>query len=252
MSWHECYDLIKQYVVKIETPQGFGTGFLFALNREGTVAAIATALHVVEEANNWRQPIKLRQHGGTQEVFITHDQRAVLIDYKRDSAAITVVSGHLQLPGAFLPLMAKGKIKKVGVPVGWVGYPALAPANLCFFEGSISAFVGDDDSYFIDGVAINGVSGGPVFADRGEKGPELVGIISAYFANVQQRGTLPGLLKAHDVTHLHHAIEAIKSVDEARAAAEEAKSEQQAASTAGSEPSPPKLPASRRGRKRSA
>ena len=44
-----------------------------------------------------------------------------------------------------------------------IGFPTIEPYKLCFFSGSISAGRDDDSAYLIDGVAINGVSGGPVF-----------------------------------------------------------------------------------------
>ncbi len=222
MTWHITYDAIAPHVFRIETPQGSGTGFLFAYNKNKSIAAIATALHVIDQAHLWRQPMRLIQHSTGAEVFLNYGDRGVIIDSLRDSAAIAIKTNLFTLPDKTLPLMDKNKFKKVGVPLGWVGYPAVAPSELCFFQGGISAFVKSDDSYLIDGVAINGVSGGPVFAEIGESNPELVGIISAYIANRQATGALPGLLKAHDVTHLYKVIDEIKSLDDARASEEAA------------------------------
>lgn len=235
MTWHKTYKSIAKHVFRIETPGGSGTGFLFAFNSDKSLAAVATALHVIDQAHRWRQPIRLIQHDTSAEAFLEYGDRGMLIDYRRDSAAIIITSDLFELPKNLLPILEKDKFKKVGVPLGWVGYPALAPSELCFFQGCISAFVEHDDSYLIDGVAINGVSGGPVFAEIGESEPELVGIISAYLSNRQVSGTLPGLLKAHDVTHLYKTIDAIKSLDDARAKEEAAAQEREPSV----EPEPP-------------
>ncbi|HXM83683.1 MAG TPA: trypsin-like peptidase domain-containing protein [Burkholderiales bacterium] len=229
MSWHDACEKVTPYIVKVETPAGSGTGFFFAYNADRALVAVATALHVVQDAEDWRQPIKIVQ--GEKEVFVRYDDRAVLVDRERDSAAILLPahacrSGGIVVPESMLTLLQKDYQVKVGVALGWAGYPALAPKTLCFFQGGVSAFNRADDSYFIDGVAINGVSGGPVFEDsldEGEKAVRLVGIVSAYFANRQRGDTLPGLLIVHDVTHLHETIERVKSRDEARRKEEQSK-----------------------------
>jgi hypothetical protein len=73
-----------------------------------------------------------------------------------------------------------------------------------------------DDSYLIDGVAINGVSGGPVFAEILPNTPEIVGTISAYMPNRQRGDALPGMLQAHDVTAFQETIGRLRSLDAAR------------------------------------
>lgn len=226
MAWHNAYEKIKPYVVKIETPSGFGTGFLFAFNTTKTIVAIATALHVIDDAEDWRQPFRITQYASGKQVFLEYADRVVMLDYKRDTAAIAFDADLLECPESTLPLLPDNKVKKVGVQIGWVGFPALAPANLCFFQGGISAYVDEDDYYLIDGVAINGVSGGPVFAELNDATPQIVGVVSAYLANRQRGDTLPGLLKAYDLTHLHAMIAQMKSLDEARKA-EEGTREQQ-------------------------
>ena len=97
-----------------------------------------------------------------------------------------------------------------------VGYPYIEPYNLCFFSGCISARRDDRKAYLIDGVSINGVSGGPVFCSVEEEDIEIIGIISAYIANKATGETLPGLSIAQDVSHFHNVLQAIRSIDEAR------------------------------------
>jgi hypothetical protein len=69
----------------------------------------------------------------------------------------------------------------------------------------------------IDGVAINGVSGGPVFhcPSPNSEEIEIIGCVSAYHANRATGETLPGLLRAQDVSHFHAAAQHIRSIDEA-------------------------------------
>jgi len=81
---------------------------------------------------------------------------------------------------------------------------------------------GDTRSYLIDGVAINGVSGGPVIYHT--PAPEtihVIGVISAYIANRQQGQALPGLSVAQDISHSQSVMETIKSIDQAQQAKKE-------------------------------
>jgi hypothetical protein len=66
----------------------------------------------------------------------------------------------------------------------------------------------------LDGVAINGVSGGPVF-DISKSELRIIGTVAAYIANRATGETLPGLAVAQDVSHFHDIALHIKSIDEA-------------------------------------
>ncbi len=99
--------------------------------------------------------------------------------------------------------------------MGWLGFPAVAPYDLCFFSGKISARQEYRKAYLIDGVAINGVSGGPVIHGNAVDGIQIVGTVSAYQANRATGETLPGLLIAQDVSHFHDVASRIQSIDEA-------------------------------------
>lgn len=244
MSWHSACARVTPYIVKIETPAGSGTGFFFAYNENKSLVGIATALHVVSEAEDWRYPIKIVQ--GTKDLFLTYDDRAVIVDYKRDSAAILVgapmcTGKGIVIPEKMLPLLPSDRAKKVGVTLGWAGFPAIASQTLCFFQGGVSAFNPHDDSYFVDGVAINGVSGGPVFdEDVGDqKSDYIVGIVSAYYINRQRGEALPGLSLVHDVTHLNTIIEQLRTRDEARKKEQEGRKEAKEAEAKEAEPVQP-------------
>jgi hypothetical protein len=130
-------------------------------------------------------------------------------------------------------VIPEGKIKKVGVELGWVGFPAVSPRSLCFFSGRVSARMRNDKTYLVDGVAINGVSGGPAFSCSGNA-VELVGVVSAYIANRATGEILPGLAVVQDVHQFQVLAKQLKSLDEAatKKAEEEAASAQDSATEA--------------------
>jgi hypothetical protein len=214
MSWNKLQKKINPYLIRIETQQGSGTGFLFAYNPTGTLAAIATAAHVIDEAHDWKQPIKLIHHETGQVAFVTEDQRVVLLRKDRDAATILIPKDMLPLPDTTFPLADSTQYRTVGVELGWTGFPSVAYPNLCFFSGRISCFLEQQDCYLIDGVAINGVSGGPVFYELANDTPEIVGIISAYMPN--RSGDTPGLLRAQDITPFDETLKSLQSLHEAK------------------------------------
>ncbi len=214
MKWDQIIEKVSPYIVKIETPSGSGTGFLCFYNDNKTFCGIATALHVVAEAEKWEQPIRIYNHNFTKTKFIRGAERIIFKDEETDSAIIVVDPDDLDFSESLIPLRPKDDIIAVGNEVGWIGYPGMYPSTLCFFSGCVSA--NRTNSYLIDGVAINGVSGGPVLYANDVDGVQIVGTVSAYHANRQYGDTLPGLLVAQDVSHFHSVIKWIRDLDEAR------------------------------------
>ena len=84
------------------------------------------------------------------------------------------------------------------------------------FSGNVSAREETQHSYLIDGVAISGVSGGPVVYSTPAHGAQIVGAISAYRVNRATGEALPGVSVARDVSHFHEITSKIRSLDEAR------------------------------------
>jgi hypothetical protein len=122
----------------------------------------------------------------------------------------------LVLPDSPLPLIEKDYHLRSGVEIGWLGFPAVQRSTLCFFSGRVSAYLEGDHAYLVDGVAINGVSGGPAFR-LGLGRPELIGVVSAYIPNRATGDTLPGLAVVRDVQRFHDLAAQFKTIDEARA-----------------------------------
>ncbi len=215
MEWNEIVERVAPYIVKIETPMAHGTGFLCLYNDDKSFFGIATALHVVSYANEWKQPIRLRHYPSSTEMFMQAEGvRVIFTDEDTDSAVIVARPGTLKLPNDSLPLLPSRSALPIGSEEGWLGFPSLAPSKLCFFQGSISA--SEEHGYLIDGVAINGVSGGPVFFwKEDDKQVCTIGTVSAYRPNWVTGDALPGLSIARDVSHFHEVIKKIKSLDEA-------------------------------------
>jgi hypothetical protein len=217
MNWNQIVEKVKPYIVKIETPSGSGTGFLCFYNEDKKWCGISTALHVVSDADEWQQPIRIVYQGDFEVSFLKESQRIIFPDYKTDSAVIFFEKPlKTPFPDNILPLQPIDSPLNIGFEVGWLGFPYIEPYTLCFFSGCISARREERKAYLIDGVSINGVSGGPVFYSTEAEGVKIVGIVSAYRANRATGTTLPGLLIAQDVSHFHGVIQHIKSIDEAR------------------------------------
>ena len=229
MNWNAMVEKLTPYIVKIETPGGHGTGFLCLYNGDKSFAAIATARHVVSHADEWQEPIRLRHLASKNVVFLKEAERIIFPDTETDSAVILMSVGHLDLPKEIIPLLPNSTLLPVGTEIGWLGFPAVAPWAQCFFSGTVSAREEWRHAYLIDGVAINGVSGGPVFHLADTDGVQIVGTISAYVSNRATGENLPGLAIATDVSHFHSMVSTLKSMDEAREKRKEQTQEQQVA-----------------------
>ncbi len=213
-TWARTVALVRPYVVRISTPNGHGTGFLFAQN--SVLWGIATAAHVVRHEHAWEEIIRIELLESGKEIVLHHDDRAIIFSESADAAAIVVGKKELQFPGTLLPLIDPTKYWGVGIEIGWLGYPGLGrltERQLCFFTGSISAWLGDQSTYLVDGVAIHGVSGGPAFTRRGG---EIFGIVTAYIPNLARGQTLPGLACVVDVAELQSVVQDFRDLDQAQ------------------------------------
>jgi Trypsin-like peptidase domain len=218
MNWGEAVNAITPHVVKIETPTVYGTGFLVFYNHDQSWCGIATAAHVVSHADEWQEPIRIHTDANAAPRFLKSEDRVIFVDYTNDSAVVLFVKGDLKLPEVPITLLPMNEPCSIGSDIGWLGYPAIEPHTLCFFAGTISARQPARKAYLIDGVAINGVSGGPVFhCPSPDNTVQIIGCVSAYHANRATGEALPGLLRAQDVSHFHSIAGFVRNVDEANA-----------------------------------
>ncbi|VVB95381.1 Uncharacterised protein [uncultured archaeon] len=222
MDWNQVVQKVMNYIVHIYTPDGSGTGFLCLYNQTKAFCGIATALHVVEQADNWQQPIRLVHYLSNKPHFLKEDDRIIFTNRETDSAVIFFPKPEVPFPDELIPLLPINKPLSIGNEVGWLGFPAIDPNTLCFFSGNVSARQETRNAYLIDGVAIHGVSGGPVIYISDTDGVQFVGIVSQYRANRVTGEALPGLLYAQDVSHFHSVLKTVESFDEARKKKQEA------------------------------
>ncbi len=217
MSWNEIVEKITPFIVKIETPEGHGTGFLCLYNETRFLCGIATAHHVIAHADKWHEPVRITHLPSSSHVMVKESDRVVYSDADTDSAVVLVPTGTLKLPENLIPLRPIQDRLPIGAEVGWLGYPAIGQGSntLCFFSGTISAWQQQHRAYLIDGVSINGVSGGPVIYSTPTDGLQIVGAVSAYIVNRATGEALPGLAVAQDVSHFQLIAGHVRSIDEA-------------------------------------
>lgn len=214
-SWIKALESVKPYVFKVRTPTGSGTCFQISFREPTGFCGVATALHVVEHAHEWEDPIKLIRYVSGATVTLREEKRVIITYPDVDLAFILFDAGEMPIEKSSLPMIEETKRKKQGVEMGWCGFPAVAPNDLCFFTGRNSSWLDSEGSYLVDGVAINGISGGPAFTIYGE-GAEICGVVSAYIPNRATGESLPGVCVIRDVAPYQQALQALKSLEEAR------------------------------------
>ena len=215
MDWSDSIDLLRDWIVKIATPRGSGTGFVITCSMENRLYGIATAAHVLNDAHYWEEPIRITHFTSGKSFVFRYPERAIFLRDDMDTAALVIKSDDPVFPPQSLPLVPEQMSLRVGKEVGWLGFPSVSPDNLCFFSGKASCWMVSQNAYLIDGVAINGVSGGPAF-HLGEHFPVIIGIASAYLPNRVVGATLPGLSIVRDVKQFHDLAKTFKSMDEAK------------------------------------
>jgi hypothetical protein len=198
LPWDKVVDRVTPIVFRVYAGRSAGTAFVVALGSEKETsrncAILATADHVLADSVDTADKVRLvsadRQRifdADIDEIRIQplgtkiHDTMLILLKSKNP------ILEHDDL----LPMMQWDLMMPKGAEIGWLGYPGITEPELCFFHGHVSGHWHEPPTYLIDGVAINGVSGGPAFDNRAH----LVGLVSAYIPNrVAPHTTLPGLM----------------------------------------------------------
>ncbi len=217
MKWQEAIETIQPHIVQISTPQGSGTGFLLTKSTDSKMVSIATASHVINHASYWEEGIRIFHYASQKTVFLRAKDRVIFNNTKKDTASILFVNTKIPFPDEAIKLITEGKILKIANEIGWLGFPAiLGSTNLCLFSGRASAWLKKEEAYLVDGVAINGVSGGPSFFLPTKGGIVIIGIVSAYVPNRATGETLPGMCIIRDVSPFQETIRAVKNFDEAK------------------------------------
>jgi hypothetical protein len=215
LEWYDAIEIVEPHIVRIMTPDGSGTGFLVSHAANGPICAIATASHVLNRAHYWEQPIRLEHKASGKSLLLRTTDRAIFLEESKDTAALVFNKGDFPLPESPLALAPEGKTLKIGNEIGWLGFPAICPGDLCFFSGRISVYHKNMDAYLVDGVAINGVSGGPAIWTGGNT-ITLIGVVSAYIANRATGETLPGLSVVTNVIQFQELSKTFQTIGEAK------------------------------------
>ncbi len=216
-DWTRTFEVVRPHVVMIEDtePDGKrGSGFFCAASQRGDAeyAVVATAAHVIEVADEGRHSIRITHPFSGKQVELPHGDYHVDVSQTLDLALISVKREILPWPSRPIPLTQI--TFSPGHQVGWCGFPVVAERRLCFFSGYISTHI-PDECYYIDGVTIHGVSGGPVFHWKESNAiPVVIGIVTKYRPNIQEQGgevglvTLPGLSV---VKSIHKLLDKIRT-----------------------------------------
>jgi hypothetical protein len=195
LPWHEVVEKMAPITFRVYAGDIVGTAFIVSLahNNAGQSAILATAWHVIEDAAS--KPIDVQiVSSDRRTIFDTHvdEMRVQQIGSTANDTGLIFLKSRKPIIefGQLVPILDFRSMIMRGTEVGWLGFPGLADPEICFFHGYVSAFLNEPPTYLIDGVAISGVSGGPVFDDS----CHLIGLVSAYLPNrVSRQTTLPGM-----------------------------------------------------------
>ena len=214
LPWQAAVDIVQPHVVKIMTPRGSGTGSLLFSSKAKGFCAVATAAHVVNAAHFWEEPIRL-QHIASQstELFRAAD-RSILLNASRDVAAIVFRRRDgLPLPEESHDLSPAINTFVLVLRSAGLDSRPYRP-NCASLRAEFLRIWSLTAGTLIDGVAINGVSGGPAFLVN-DKSVALIGVVSAYVPNRATGEILPGLAVVTDVAEFHKMVHSFKNFEEA-------------------------------------
>ncbi|MBI4120841.1 MAG: trypsin-like peptidase domain-containing protein [Parcubacteria group bacterium] len=228
-NWHTALNELNPFIFRVLTPGGWGTGFQVLYPNDRDLCGIATAYHVIDHAEEWEEPIKIVHHTSGKSALLKEKDRVIFTYPLNDLAFILFSKKLLPLEEGEPRLIDPQKVLKQGVETGWCGFPHIAPqGELCFFSGHISACLSSEDYYLVDGVAINGVSGGPAFyIDAQTAEVKICGVISAYKPNRIYGEAHPGLSKVCSVEPYQEMLKRLRSREDAKEKAKEEKEKQE-------------------------
>lgn len=211
------FRLVRPHTVKLSTAGNMGCGFLvdtpvLQSGRPGVL--LATAWHVIQSAVDTAGALDVYHFSSGNSCRIPASDFGVLSDKGRDLAVVFFERSHLpDLPVECLHLL--DDVLPPGQEISWCGYPAgvliswsIKGDLLCHFSGTISASYGKNNKdYLIDGVTINGISGGPAYLEQEGK-LIVVGVVTNYYPNIQRNGVLPGLGAIRGIDEIMQSIRA--------------------------------------------
>src|SRR5262245_56077524 len=127
IPYHRMVQTVEPHIAKIVTPRGHGTGFLFAYNTNRELTALATADHVVSDAEQWDEPIRIEQQTSGQSFILRRGERAIFRYPAQDIAVVLFATRADCFPADALLLIGENAAAKSGADIGWLGFPGIAP-----------------------------------------------------------------------------------------------------------------------------
>ncbi len=211
MPWDRVVDLAERIVFQIRSGDSAGTCFAISIDKQAKSKSnhymFATAWHVVKNATDAALAIYVISATGkiAFEAKAGYYQIIRLGSEVFDTALIYFRTSEEILPqGQLLPMLDWDLEMPKGTEIGWVGFPQIGGGEFCFFKGTISGHVKSPPTYLVDGVAINGVSGGPALDNRAH----IIGLVSSYIPNqIDKYTTLPGFVGLIPINAIRYYIE---------------------------------------------
>ena len=211
MPWDEVVDCAEKVVFQVLAGDSAGTCFACSIGKEPESPSkyflFATAWHVVKDVAGSDHPIYMIAASGRT---ICEAQAGCYGIFRLgadvfDTALILVKSSEeIISQKALLPMLGYDWQMARGTEIGWVGFPGIIGNEFCFFKGAVSGYLNSPPTYLVDGVAINGVSGGPAFDNRAH----IIGLVSSYIPNlVDEYTTLPGLVGVTPIAAIRYWLE---------------------------------------------
>lgn len=207
--WAIAAERVSRVLFRVETDTKGGTSFAILCaedpSNHGFVTLFATANHVVRDYKPG-SPLSLNSADGSSTLDAQANTLSVIPPSSPhyDIALISAISDQPILPpGHLVPLLSHDFYPPRGAQLGWLGFPSIVWPELCFFQGPLSGYLNAPPAYLVDGVAINGVSGGPAFNNEGT----IFGAVQSYIPNKPTKElTLPGLMVVVPIASLDHWI----------------------------------------------
>ena len=96
LDWPRAVEAISGRVVRLQTPTCSGTGFVLSGVKDSKLTIVATAAHVLAEAHEWEQPVRLVS--GDTSVLLHEGDRGIVLDDELDTAVLLVPRDLLPPP----------------------------------------------------------------------------------------------------------------------------------------------------------
>lgn len=210
LSWETIAQRAEKIAFLIEIGTTTGTCFAVLIsptkNKRKKVYTFATAWHVIEKLARTNKPIKLVTADKNKAYEIMPDSYTIFREGPKefDTGIIEVTSERVLVSeNDLLPMLDFEERLPRGAEIGAVGFPGLADEEFCFFRGVISGYSKRPQAYLVDGVVLNGVSGGPAVDQKAR----IIGLVSSYLPNrIDRHTTLPGLTTLIPISSIESLI----------------------------------------------